>query len=390
MKKKVLIAVDNLKCGGIQKAFISLANSLDYEKYDVYVLLRRSEGDWLTMLDSNVKIIDTPNYFFWLDLPKGKVITCIKKLVNNPFLLLYFIYSIIHGVAIRNMTKERQYFWTKVKDKINKLDGNYDVAIDFSGTFRQYIADKVDAKTKLTWIHSDYRVYMRDKGIDNRYFNFYKKIICVSETCKEIFDTEFPNFKDQSIVIDNIINKNQIFNLAEEPVDFDNSFDGIKIVDVTRVVPGKNLELAIHTCKKLINAGFKIKWYIIGTGEEVDRLKKITSEQNVQNEFIFLGQKPNPYPYMKRADLFVHCSLFEGRSVAIDEALALGKTVIVTNYPTAKDQITNNVNGYICENNINSLFNTITNSVHKKSIYQNYYKSSVETSIEKLDIIFNG
>lgn len=389
MKKKVLVAVDNLKCGGIQKAFISLVNSIDYEKYDVNVLLRRREGDWLDMLNPEINIIITPDYFFWLDLPKLQVLKCIRILLNKPLILIAYIFSIIHGLLIHNMTKERQYFWLKINNKINILDGYYDIAIDFSGTFRQYIIDKVNAKSKLTWIHSDYRVYMRDKDIDKEYLKYYNKVICVSETCKEIFDNEFPMYRDKSIVFNNIINKEQIFNLSNVNVEFDNEFKGIKIVDVTRLVPGKNIELAIRTCKRLIDNGFNVKWYIIGNGEEIDKLKKIASQLNVDSSFIFMGQRPNPYPYIRKANLFVHCSLFEGRSVAIDEALALGKTVIVTNYPTAKDQIINNFNGYICENDINSLYSTILKSMNMSLPYQMNKDITNNSSIEILERIFN-
>lgn len=49
--------------------------------------------------------------------------------------------------------------------------------------------------------------------------------------------------------------------------------------------------------------------------------------------------------------MYVQPSRYEGKSIAIDEAKILQKPIITTNYPTAKDQISNGVDGIICEIN---------------------------------------
>ena len=54
-----------------------------------------------------------------------------------------------------------------------------------------------------------------------------------------------------------------------------------------------------------------------------------------------MGVKENPYPYIKKADIYVQPSRYEGKSIAIDEAKILKKPIVVTNFSTAKDQIEN-------------------------------------------------
>ena len=76
---------------------------------------------------------------------------------------------------------------------------------------------------------------------------------------------------------------------------------------------------------------------------------EIIQKEDVKHDFILLHPVSNPYPFMYQADVIVHFSRYEGRSVAIDEALVLNKTILLTNYPTAKDQIIHGKNGYICE-----------------------------------------
>ena len=72
-----------------------------------------------------------------------------------------------------------------------------------------------------------------------------------------------------------------------------------------------------------------------------------------------MGIKENPYPYIKKATVYVQTSRFEGKSVAIDEAKILHKPILVTNFPSAKDQIENGVNGSIVAMDANSIANGI-------------------------------
>ena len=64
--------------------------------------------------------------------------------------------------------------------------------------------------------------------------------------------------------------------------------------------------------------------------------------------FHFIGAKSNPYPWMRVCDIYVQPSRYEGHSVTVREAQILGKPVIITNYPTAKSQIHDGVDGIIC------------------------------------------
>lgn len=50
---------------------------------------------------------------------------------------------------------------------------------------------------------------------------------------------------------------------------------------------------------------------------------------------------------MKACDLYIQPSRYEGNCVSVHEAQVLGKTVIITNYPTAQSQLHNNEDGVI-------------------------------------------
>lgn len=350
-KKKLLVTGASLGIGGVEKALLSLLNTTNFEVFDVDLLMLNPEGELMQFIDKRVNLLKEPVDFKWVIYPKGKVIQCCCRLISRPKLLFRFVKNLIWGISNRNMAQARQRLWKDVVQSLPEFPGQYDIALDFSGLMRRYVLAKVEAKEKYTWIHSDYRVMCLDKSIDSEMFKGYNGICCVSAICKEIFDTEFPAFATKSYVVHNRIDVSYILSEASKGIGFEDGFTGTRLLDVTRIDPNKGLDIAVRVCAALKRKGKKFKWYILGNDPLNYRkeLEKYIKQLDVEDCFILLGFTTNPYPYLYQADVIVHFSRFEGRSVAIDEALALKKLVVLTNYPTAKDQITDGVNGYIVD-----------------------------------------
>ena len=87
---------------------------------------------------------------------------------------------------------------------------------------------------------------------------------------------------------------------------------------------------------------------MIGPGNH-DAIDRSLVDCEVEDCVHFIGPKFNPYPWMKACDIYVQPSRYEGHSVTVREAQILGKPVIITNYPTAKSQIQDGIDGIICE-----------------------------------------
>lgn len=349
-KTKLLIIGYSLGIGGVERAMLSLINTLNYSKYEVDLILFDQKGEFIKDLNPNVQILPIQDFYRWILLPKNDVLGAMLSLVFKPYLLYTFIKNIIWGILHKNMAIARQHMWLDSISYIPNHNTKYDIAYDFSGLFRRYTLEKVNASEKWTWIHSDYRVFGLDKTIDYNLLRRFDRICCVSDTCKQIFDNEFPNLSNKSAVELNKIDIKSILKQAQSG-GFNDNFDGVRLLDVTRIDPNKGLDIAVHVCAKLKQLGLNFKWYILGNdplGYQKE-LEALIKEYDVEKQFILLGFTKNPYPYMTQADIIVHFSRFEGRSVSIDEALALKKTILLTNYPTAKDQITNGINGYICD-----------------------------------------
>jgi glycosyltransferase involved in cell wall biosynthesis len=141
--------------------------------------------------------------------------------------------------------------------------------------------------------------------------------------------------------------------LASEPIDFDKK--GVTLVSVGRLNVQKGFDIAIDACKLLADRGIDVYWYILGEGEQRSILDEKIKSLGLENRFILLGIRENPYPYVSAADIYVQPSRFEGKSIAIDEAKILGKPIVVTNFPSVVDQIGHAHKGWIVKMNADAI-----------------------------------
>lgn len=365
-KKKVLISGNSVGIGGVAKALVALINTFDLKTYDVDILLLHQEGELMSEVQKGVNWLPTPKAFDWIALRKDKVFKNILLLCPHPFYFFQYIRNIIFGLIRGRMAEARQRMWMSCIDVLPPLPICYDEAYDFSGLLRNYILRCVKADKKYTWVHSDYRVFGYNKALDEPLLAQYDMICCVSNTCKKIFDDEFPCLANKSKVVPNIIDRAYIEEKARGR-GFSDSFKGVRLLDITRLDPNKGLDIAVKICRRLKDKGLFFRWYILGgdpLGYEKE-LRKMIKIYNVEDSFVLLGFRTNPYPFMKQCDVVVHFSRFEGRSVALDEALILGKPILVTDYPTAKDQIQTGVNGIICSFDEDKLTETIESMIYE-------------------------
>ena len=358
MKKDLLFVMNKLSCGGAEKSLVSLLQLIDYSKYNVDLYLFKHEGFLMNQLHSEVNLLPQPKEFQYFDMPFTQVAKECLSSFNFKILIARFRMSMMLQSEKIPAVRE-QKAWQFVGPCLKKIDKEYHATIGYLEKNPNYFCvDKVNAKIKIGFVNNDYKLLMLDKSIDIPYFEKLDYIVTVSEACEEILIDSFPNFKGKIKMMYNILTEKTIHALADEPIsDFDES--KINIVSLGRLNYQKAFDLAIEACAILVERGVGIKWYILGDGEDRSKLEKHIADKKLQNHFILLGIKENPYPYIKKATLYVQTSRFEGKSVAIDEAKILHKPILVTNFPSAKDQIENGANGSIVSMDANSIANGI-------------------------------
>lgn len=352
MKKKLLFISQNLECGGVERSLINLLSVLDYEKYDVDLVLLRNKGIFLNSLPSGVNLLPQNNKLalFSYTLTWDDAISMFK--VNKDFTVLLdkLKVAIANRIAPIIGMKNYQLSWKIMSKSIKPISKEYDAAIAFLiGPSMYYLIEKVNAKKKIVRLQTDYSKLDVNLNFDQKYFEKADYIMAVSEITGEILSKFYPFIKDKIKVVHSILLPETIKKLSFEKILIKDNFDGIKIVTMARLSNEKGIDLAIKACSRLINEGYNVKWYFLGSGTEknLERYKSLANELNVQSNIEFLGAVDNPYPYVRIADIYVQPSRFEGRSNALNEAKALNKPIVVTNYPTVRDQIIDKVEGII-------------------------------------------
>lgn len=273
-----------------------------------------------------------------------------------------------------------------------KLDKEYDVVISYAWP-HDIIANKVKAKKKVAWVHTDYSKLEIDNELDLKVWNQFDYIASVSDACRESFLSTYPTLKEKVMVVENITSPNFIKKMAEEelPHNIEKS-QTFNLVSVGRLSYVKGFDLAIEALKLLHDMGLtNIKWYIIGYGGYEKELKDLISKHDLKDSFFLLGKKTNPYPYIKNCDLYVQPSRYEGKAVTVSEAKILGKPILITKYPTASSQIENGVDGLICELSVPGLAKGIEGFYHNqelKNILVNNIKNKDFSNSYELDKLY--
>jgi glycosyltransferase involved in cell wall biosynthesis len=365
MKKKLLFVMNNLNCGGAEKALISLLETLDYSKYEIDLFLFEHEGLFLNKIPKQVNLLSQPNEYQYFNMSvKKAVLNCLSE--GKPHIAINRIAAGFIFRTERNKARCEQRVWKYISKSVNELKKEYDVAIGYLEKNPIYFClEKVNAKKKIGFIHNDYEKLGMDSKIDMKYFKKLDHIVTVSFECANVLKKKFPGFKRKISVMHNIVSSQVINRLSLDSTPF--NYEGVKLVSVGRLTYQKGFDIAIEACEKLIKEGLDFKWLIVGEGEERFKLESLIKEKQLEKNFILLGLKENPYPYIKAADIYIQPSRFEGKPIAIDEAKILRKPILVTNFSTAKDQITHEQNGLIVEMDANSVAIGLTKLINEEN-----------------------
>ena len=138
--------------------------------------------------------------------------------------------------------------------------------------------------------------------------------------------------------------------MADQGNGLEDDFQGYRLLTIGRLTQQKRYDIAIQAMVLLKEkCTVPVRWYVLGEGDLRDSLEWQIKEAHLENDFILLGVKTNPYPYCKNCDFYVHATGFEGKSIAIQEAQTLGKPILATDCSGNKEQIRDGIDGCLCQ-----------------------------------------
>lgn len=390
MKTKLLFVMNNLHCGGAERALISLLQQIDYERYAVDLLLFRHEGLFLAQLPAAVHLLDEPYGYHFFDMSARTAVTR-SLLAGRPDIAWR---RVMAGTVFRteqNRTRSEQRVWKYIAGSMPRLPGRYDAAIGFlEKSPIYYCVDKVNATRKIGFIHSDYDQLGMDPYMDDPYFAQLDYLATVSESAVKMLQDRFPQYREKIVLMHNIVSPPVIRQLAQEEISLPHI--GTTIVSTGRLHPCKGFDLAIAACQLLVQAGYTLRWYVIGEGTERPNLEQQIRDSGVEGIFILAGQKDNPYPYIRECDLYVQTSRFEGRCLAITEAKIMHKPIVSTDFPVIHDQLQHEVNGLIVGQSALEIFEGIRRLIDDVPLRQQLVSGLTQESygtVQEMDKLYH-
>ncbi len=350
MKKKILFVIPSLRSGGAEKSLLTLLTLIDYQKYSVDLLCFRREGLFYDKIPSEVNVITgTEDYEIFDGGAKSAVMYFLKKgkLSSAVDRIRY-----ISAYTEKNPDLKVKKMWQLLKKQLPQVNEKYDCVIGYlEGNASYYAADYENADKRICYVHSDIKKLGINKAANTEAFEKCDVIVTVSQACADSIADEFSFAESKTVVIENITSARLLRQSAQSETVFDKSSDEAVILTVGRFSPPKGIDLAVKAAKILKEKDYKFKWYHIGTGELKSEIEDMISSLGVENEFILLGERSEPYPYIGQCDIYVQPSRYEGKSIAIDEAKCLCRPIVTTNFTTVADQINDGVNGLVCQMN---------------------------------------
>ena len=359
-KPRIFIQFHYMELGGAEMALIGLLNAFDTSRVDVDLFINQHTGPLMRLIPSKVNLLPQIPSYSAIERPmkdiirEGHLLIALARLWGKLRYRLYL--SSLSSANRRRDGSSTQYIFDAVSPFLPSLRklGHYDMAISFLDP-PHIVQDKVDAAIKLEWIHTDFStVYMDASRCGMRWAN-NDYIISISDAISNQFLNTFPTLANKIKVIENIISPLYVreqanaFDTMPELLPIEVNKPIIKLLSIGRFTNQKNFDNVPDICRRIIEKGYDIKWFLIGFGSKEALIREMIAEAGMQDHVIILWKRTNPYPYIKACDIYVQPSRYEGKSITVREAQILCKPVVITNYPSAQSQIKNGMDGVICD-----------------------------------------
>ena len=362
---KIKFYVESFLVGGIEKVLLQYLKNIDSENNDITLIIGYKQDELERLrndIPSNIKVEYVLADDMYCTLKKKKAIGKLRK---------------IEKLKMEGTSWLRKI---KIRKRLKELILPEDVIVDFDMTLSPFM--KEFKNKKVTFCHFSLKNYHRGierrlKKLGNR-LNDYDKVIVISDEMKKEGIEMFPFLEKKLVRIYNSFNFDEIYKLANENIDKD--LEGQYILAIGRLEETqKDFTTLIKAYSKICNE-VEENLYIIGDGRHREQLESLTKDLKIENRVKFLGFRTNPYPYLKRANLFVHSSKFEGLPTVIIEAMILKKMIIATDCPTGPSELLNNgKNGILVEiGNIDEMADNMKKVLLNEEVQKEYLKNSEE------------
>lgn len=375
--KKILIAVSQLRVGGVSKALIELLKNIE-DMYEVTLLCFDHKGT------------------FYEDIPKK-----IKVIEDNPFLALTersagdlqqygYKYKIIR-LACSALAKcfNKAIPSRYICCRAGRIEGVYDVAIAFGHPQKEkmfcnlageIVLNCVEAQKKIIVIHCDYEMYGGHCKYNDQLLLKFDKIATVSKSVGAAVVRCIPEAALKICELRNFHDFESIMKMAnDDPIKYTHQY---ALITVARLSGEKRLIQGIEIIEKLRNKGYDVEWHIVGGGPLEKEIKRKIIEIKAEKYIFLEGEQKNPYRYIKNADYLFVPSLHEAAPMVFDEAACLQVPVITTDTLSAEELVKERAIGLV--GRMDQMVEILKDAFENKEYYKKKMENHISSNIEAL------
>lgn len=380
--KKVLFVINTLGRAGAERTMVDLLHRIDPQMYDVSLYVLMNQGEMVNELPPYVQLLNRNFSDSSVFTPAGRF-----RLMKHTLRQIFRRNALWKNIGylfrrLCKMIRNRRIQWDKalwrlVSDGAEVFDEEYDLAVAFlEGGSTCYVSDHVKAKRKVAFVHIDYSCAGYDRDMDKDSYGQMDQIFAVSDEVRNAFLEIYPEYADRVSVFHNIIDWDRVRREAEMPGGFTDGYAGIRLLTVGRLTNQKALDISVQAMKLLKEDSIQARWYVLGDGEDRDALSRLIRKLGLEQDFILLGNVNNPYPYFKQADIYIHASRHEGKSIAVQEAIFFGCPVLLSDCSGNREQITDGVDGAMCDLTAESIADHVRILIENKELRERYSQAA--------------
>ena len=245
-------------------------------------------------------------------------------------------------------------------------------------------------KKYMFYHHGSYEKRGTQEKRDHKYYAGFSNIITVSETNKRMLLSFFPELNKKIISIHNLIEVDSILNKSKENTVCFSDNNQIKICTVGRLSEEKGQLFALEVAKKLEEKAVEFEWLFVGDGSTKEECMNYIMQNNLQLKCRLVGEKNNPYPYIRQADIYVQTSTVEADPITIHEAVVLDKLIVASSIDAVKEALKGYSKGYVCELDAELFSEKILEILKTKTEIKERNVSINSETLQKFDDLFFG